>query len=31
MQFIVETSARHCHLSDEDLQTLYGRGAGRSV
>ncbi|MDD2562083.1 MAG: phosphate propanoyltransferase [Eubacteriales bacterium] len=31
MQFIVETSARHCHLSDEDLQTLFGRGARLSV
>lgn len=31
MQFIIETSARHCHLSEEDLQTLFGRGARLSV
>lgn len=24
--FIVETSARHCHLSDKDLETLFGKG-----
>ncbi|MGI6696312.1 MAG: PduL/EutD family phosphate acyltransferase [Christensenellales bacterium] len=27
MKFIVETSARHAHLSDKDLETLFGKGA----
>lgn len=27
MKFIVETSARHAHLSDKDLGTLFGKGA----
>ena len=27
MKFIVETSARHGHLSDKDLETLFGKGA----
>lgn len=31
MQFIVETSARHCHLSEKDLETLFGKGASLSV
>ena len=26
MNFIVETSARHVHLSQEDLETLFGKG-----
>lgn len=26
-KFIVETSARHVHLSQEDLETLFGKGA----
>ena len=26
MNFIVETSARHVHVSQEDLETLFGRG-----
>lgn len=26
MDFIVETSARHCHLSDKDLAILFGDG-----
>ena len=25
-KFIVETSARHIHLSNEDLETLFGKG-----
>ena len=25
-KFIVETSARHIHLSQEDLETLFGKG-----
>ncbi|NLG57143.1 MAG: phosphate propanoyltransferase [Clostridiales bacterium] len=31
MQFIVETSARHCHLADQDLETLFGKGASLSI
>ncbi|MDD4079837.1 MAG: phosphate propanoyltransferase [Eubacteriales bacterium] len=31
MRFIIETSARHCHLSDKDLETLFGKGASLSV
>lgn len=27
MDFLVETSARHCHLSEADLATLFGEGA----
>lgn len=27
MKFIVETSARHVHLSNEDLEILFGKGA----
>ena len=26
-KFIVETSARHVHLTDADLETLFGKGA----
>lgn len=26
MNFIVETSARHVHVSQEDLETLFGKG-----
>ena len=26
MQFIVETSARHVHVSKQDLETLFGAG-----
>lgn len=26
MKFIVETSARHVHLSQADLETLFGAG-----
>ena len=26
MKFMVETSARHVHLSQEDLETLFGKG-----
>ncbi len=28
MNFIVETSARHVHVSQEDLETLFGKGYG---
>lgn len=31
MKFIVETSARHGHLSDQDLETLFGKGAKLTV
>ncbi len=31
MKFIVETSARHGHLSDKDLETLFGKGAKLTV
>ena len=27
MKFIVETSARHIHLTPEAIETLYGKGA----
>ena len=27
MKFIVETSARHVHVSEADLETLFGKGA----
>ncbi|MFV0402189.1 MAG: phosphate propanoyltransferase [Oscillospiraceae bacterium] len=27
MKILVETSARHCHLSQADLETLFGKGA----
>ena len=26
-RFIVETSARHLHVTEEDLETLFGKGA----
>ena len=26
MKFIVETSARHVHVTQEDLETLFGKG-----
>ena len=26
-KFIVETSARHVHVTQEDLETLFGKGA----
>ncbi len=31
MKFIVETSARHGHLSDQDLEILFGKGAKLTV
>jgi len=30
-KFIVETSARHVHVTQEDLETLFGKGAERDV
>ena len=30
MNFIVETSARHVHVSQEDLETLFGKGYERT-
>ena len=29
--FIVETSARHIHLSDKDLATLFGEGHQKQI
>ena len=26
-KFLVETSARHVHLTDADIETLFGKGA----
>ena len=26
MKFVVETSARHVHVTQEDLETLFGKG-----
>ena len=26
MKFLVETSARHVHVTKEDLETLFGKG-----
>ena len=26
MNFVVETSARHVHVTQEDLETLFGKG-----
>ena len=31
MEFIVETSARHVHVTQQDLETLFGKGAQLSV
>lgn len=31
MRFLVETSARHAHLSQQDLETLFGPGSKLSV
>ena len=30
-KFLVETSARHVHLSPADLETLFGKGAELTV
>ncbi len=31
MKFLVETSARHAHVSQQDLETLFGKGAELTV
>lgn len=31
MKFIVETSARHCHVCEKDLEALFGKGAQLSI
>ena len=31
MKFLVETSARHAHVSPADLETLFGKGSELTV